>query len=79
MASVYLCSANSWSAANLEDDQMGLHADLYKPYFKKNASSKELLLVSRLAIAFFGLVMACVSVIFYKVCDPTECQGTVGR
>lgn len=40
--------------------------DLYKPYFRKSATSKELLLVSRLAIAFFGLVMACVSVIFYK-------------
>ncbi len=43
--------------------------DIYKPYFHKNASSKELLLVSRVAVAFFGLVMACVSVIFYKVCQ----------
>ncbi|KAK9803818.1 hypothetical protein WJX73_003159 [Symbiochloris irregularis] len=40
--------------------------DLYKPYFDKNASNKRLLLVSRLSIAFFGLVMAVASVIFYK-------------
>ena len=41
--------------------------DLYKPYFNKNATSKELLLVSRISVAFFGLIMAVVSVIFYKV------------
>lgn len=40
---------------------------MYKPYFHKNASSKELLLVSRIAVAGFGLIMAVVSVIFYKV------------
>ena len=41
--------------------------DIYKPYIHKAASSRELLLVSRVSVAFFGLVMACASVIFYKV------------
>lgn len=41
--------------------------DVYKPYLAKHASGKHLLWVSRLMVAFFGLVMACVSVIFYKV------------
>lgn len=41
--------------------------DIYKPYVRKHASGRELLLVSRLSVAFFGLVMALVSIIFYKV------------
>jgi len=49
--------------------------DIYKPYLHKAASSRELLLVSRVSVAFFGLVMACVSVIFYKVflLTPQSC------
>ena len=46
---------------------MQITYDLYKPYVDKNASGERLLLVSRLAIAFFGLIMAVVSVAFYKV------------
>ena len=48
---------------------MGLQLtyDVYKPYVNPKAGAKQLLWVSRGAVAFFGLVMACVSVIFYKV------------
>ena len=46
--------------------------DIYKPFFAKNATSEQLLWVSRVAVAFFGLIMAVVSVIFYKV-DPGPC------
>ena len=41
--------------------------DIYKPLFKPNADGKHLFIVSRIMVAFYGLVMACVSVIFYKV------------
>ena len=52
---------------NLYKPVMQITYDIYKPYIHKAASSRELLLVSRVSVAFFGLVMACVSVIFYKV------------
>lgn len=41
--------------------------DIYKPHFKPSAGGKHLLVVSRIMVAIYGLVMACVSVIFYKV------------
>lgn len=40
--------------------------DIYKPLIKPNADGKHLLLISRIMVAFFALVMALVSVIFYK-------------
>jgi len=52
---------------NLCKPDVQITYDIYKPYIHKAASSRELLLVSRVSVAFFGLVMACVSVIFYKV------------
>ena len=57
---------------------MQITYDIYKPYIHKAASSRELLLVSRVSVAFFGLVMACVSVIFYKVLllTPQSCICT---
>lgn len=48
-------------------DVLQITYDIYKPYVRKHASGRELLLVSRLSVAFFGLVMALVSIIFYKV------------
>ena len=48
-------------------DMLQITYDLYKPYVAKHASGKHLLWISRLMVALFGLVMACVSVIFYKV------------
>ena len=47
--------------------RLQLTYDVYKPYVNPKAGAKQLLWVSRGAVAFFGLVMACVSVIFYKV------------
>lgn len=41
--------------------------DVYKAYIHKSATGKQLLWVSRICVIFFATVMACVSVIFYKV------------
>lgn len=40
--------------------------DIYRPLLAPKAGGQHLLLVSRIMVAGFGLVMAVVSVIFYK-------------
>lgn len=44
--------------------------DIYKPFFKPKAGGRHLLVVSRIMVAVYGLVMACVSVIFNKASVP---------
>ena len=48
--------------------------DIYKPFFKPKAGGRHLLIVSRIMVAVYGLVMACVSVIFNKVSQSFEGQ-----
>ena len=69
-STMYVSPVTAWLTS--VRGRLQLTYDLYKPYFNKNATSKELLLVSRISVAFFGLIMAIVSVIFYKV------RGAIG-
>ncbi|KAK9834606.1 hypothetical protein WJX74_005599 [Apatococcus lobatus] len=63
---IILMAITSSGSAEMVSVSSLITYDLYKPYIAKHASGKHLLWVSRLMVAFFGLVMACVSVIFYK-------------
>ncbi|KAL0044933.1 hypothetical protein WJX82_002287 [Trebouxia sp. C0006] len=63
---IILMAITSSGSAEMVSVSSLITYDIYKPYIHKAASSRELLLVSRVSVAFFGLVMACVSVIFYK-------------
>ncbi|KAL3163035.1 hypothetical protein ABBQ32_009460 [Trebouxia sp. C0010 RCD-2024] len=63
---IILMAITSSGSAEMVSVSSLITYDIYKPYVRKHASGRELLLVSRLSVAFFGLVMALVSIIFYK-------------